>query len=49
MAIKNIRIIGDEILREKSIEVECINQEILVLLKDMADTMYNNKIIRKLD
>jgi len=43
MAIKNIRIIGDEILREKSIEVECINQEILVLLKDMADTMYNNK------
>ncbi|MCM8710568.1 peptide deformylase [Clostridium sp. SYSU_GA19001] len=40
MAIRNIRTIGDEILRKKSKKVEEINDRILTLLKDMQDTMY---------
>lgn len=40
MAIRNIRKEGDEILRKKSRPVEEINDKILILLKDMADTMY---------
>lgn len=40
MAIRNIRKDGDEILRKRSREVEEINDKILTLLKDMADTMY---------
>lgn len=40
MAIRNIRIIGDEILRKKSRRVEEINDRILILLKDMQETMY---------
>lgn len=40
MAIRNIRIDGDEVLRKVSKEVDIINDKILALLKDMADTMY---------
>ncbi len=40
MAIRNIRKDGDDILRKKSREVDEINDKILILLKDMADTMY---------
>jgi peptide deformylase len=41
MAIRNIRKEGDEVLRKKSKPVEEINEKILILIKDMADTMYN--------
>jgi peptide deformylase len=40
MAIRNIRTIGDEVLRKKSKPVLEINDRILVLIKDMIDTMY---------
>lgn len=40
MAIRNIRTNGDEILRKKCRKVEEINDRILILLKDMQDTMY---------
>mgnify|MGYP001106676625 CR=1 FL=1 len=40
MALRNVRIDGDEILRKKSREVEKIDGRILTLLDDMADTMY---------
>lgn len=39
MAIRNIRIDGDEILRKKSREVEKIDKRIIDLLDDMYDTM----------
>lgn len=40
MAIRDIRKEGDEVLRKISKEVDVINEKILTLLKDMADTMY---------
>jgi peptide deformylase len=40
MAIRNILKDGDEILRKKSREVTGISGNILILLDDMADTMY---------
>ena len=40
MAIRNVRKIGDEILRKKSRPVEEIDNKIITLLDDMADTMY---------
>ncbi len=40
MAIRNVRKDGDEVLRKKARPVEEINDKIIVLLKDMADTMY---------
>jgi peptide deformylase len=40
MAIRNIRINGDEILRKKCKVVTNINDRTLKLIKDMADTMY---------
>lgn len=40
MAIRNIRKDGDEVLRKKCRVVEKIDDRILTLLKDMADTMY---------
>ncbi|HEX9062151.1 MAG TPA: peptide deformylase [Clostridia bacterium] len=43
MALRNIRTIGDDILRKKSRIVEKIDDKILFLLKDMADTMYNSE------
>lgn len=40
MALRNIRINGDEILRKKSKEVITIDDKIKILLNDMVDTMY---------
>lgn len=40
MALRNIRINGDEILRKKSKEVTKIDDKIRTLLNDMVDTMY---------
>lgn len=40
MAIRNIRKDGDEVLRKKSREVEVITDKVIMLLEDMADTMY---------
>lgn len=39
MALREIRILGDEILRKKAKEVKVIDSKILELIKDMADTM----------
>jgi peptide deformylase len=41
MAIRNIRKVGDEILRKKSKKVDEITNRILTLLKDMQETMYD--------
>ena len=42
MAIRNIRILGDEILRKKSRNVEQIDEKIEILIDDMLETMYEN-------
>lgn len=41
MAIRSIRISTEDILRKKCKEVKEINDRILTLLDDMADTMYD--------
>lgn len=41
MAIRNIRTEEDTILRKKSRKVENIDDRVIQLLDDMADTMYN--------
>lgn len=40
MALRNIRKLGDDILRKKCRPVEIIDEKILTLLDDMAETMY---------
>ncbi|MBU3195578.1 peptide deformylase [Clostridium algidicarnis] len=40
MALRNIRIYGDPILRKKSKPVEVVNDRIKILIKDMFQTMY---------
>ena len=40
MAIRNIRQVGDPILRKTSKEVKEVNDRIKILLEDMAETMY---------
>ncbi len=40
MAVRNVRVIGDEILRKKCKEVKFITPRIDMLVKDMIDTMY---------
>ena len=40
MAIRNIRKLGDDILRKKCRPVEIIDEKTLTLLDDMAETMY---------
>ena len=40
MAIRNIRVKGDEVLRKKCKEVTSIGKRELTILQDMADTMY---------
>ncbi len=40
MAYRQIRIDGDEVLRKKSRPVDKIDDRILTLIEDMADTMY---------
>ena len=42
MAIRNIRLSGDEILRKKCREVEVVDDKIRELLDDMVDTMHEN-------
>lgn len=42
MAIRNIRKLGDDILRKKSRRVERIDDKIVELLDDMAETMYKS-------
>jgi peptide deformylase len=44
MAIRQIRLFDDKILRKKSKEVTVIDDKITTLLNDMAETMYNTKI-----
>ncbi len=41
MAIRTIRVEDDEILRKKSREVKEINEKVITLLDDMAETMYD--------
>lgn len=41
MAIRKIRLSTDEVLRKKSKDVKEINDNIITLLDDMAETMYN--------
>ncbi|MHC1683252.1 MAG: peptide deformylase [Clostridiaceae bacterium] len=43
MAIRNIRKIGDEVLRKKSKPVDKIDDRIKVLIEDMIDTMYESE------
>ncbi len=43
MALRNIRIDGDEVLGKVCREVDVIDNRVLTLLKDMADTMYAEK------
>ncbi len=41
MALRNIRKIGDTVLREKCRKVEKIDDRLLTLIEDMIDTMYD--------
>ena len=41
MALRNVRLLGDEILRKKSRTVNEVNDRLLTLLDDMAETMYH--------
>ena len=41
MAIRNIRTEEDEVLRKISKNVDVIDERVITLLKDMADTMYS--------
>lgn len=41
MALREVRKIGDDILRKKSRKIEKIDEKILQLLEDMAETMYH--------
>ncbi|WP_160675736.1 peptide deformylase [Clostridium sp. C8-1-8] len=41
MALRNIRTIGDEILRKRCREVDVINDRIKTLANDMIETMYS--------
>jgi len=43
MAIRNIRKDGDEVLRKISRKVDKIDDRVITLLKDMADTLYDSE------
>lgn len=43
MALRQIRLFGDEILRKRSKEVMVVDDKIRQILNDMADTMYNTE------
>ncbi|AOY76931.1 peptide deformylase [Clostridium formicaceticum] len=43
MALRQIRLLDDEILRKKSKPVEVVDDRIRQVLNDMADTMYNTE------
>ena len=40
MAIRNLRLEGDEILKKRSRDVEVINEKIQILIDDMIETMH---------
>lgn len=40
MALRQIRTLGDDLLRKKSRKVDVINKRILTLIEDMKETMY---------
>ena len=40
MAIRNLRLEGDEILKKKSREVETIDDKLQILIDDMIETMH---------
>ena len=40
MALRKVRIMGDDVLRKKCKEVKEVNERIRVLIDDMFDTMY---------
>ena len=40
MAIRNLRLEGDEILKKKSREVDVIDEKIQILIDDMIETMH---------
>ena len=42
MAIRKLRIEGDEILRKKSKKIEKVDDRLITLLDDMVETMYEN-------
>lgn len=42
MAIRTIRLKGDEILTKKAKEIEVVNEKIKILAEDMLETMYAN-------
>lgn len=41
MAIRNIRINGDEVLRKKCKKVDKVDRRLLILIDDMIETMYD--------
>ncbi|MBO0525098.1 peptide deformylase [Clostridium botulinum] len=43
MALRQVRVFDDEILRKKSKVVEVVDDKIRQILNDMADTMYNTE------
>lgn len=43
MALRQIRLFDDEILRKKSRVVEIVDDKVRQILNDMADTMYNTE------
>lgn len=43
MALRNIRILGDEILRKKCKPIEKIDDRVSTMLKDMVDTLQNTE------
>lgn len=43
MALRQIRIFGDEILRKKSRKVEVVDDKIRQILDDMTDTLHNSE------
>mgnify|MGYP003365827260 CR=1 FL=1 len=43
MALRQIRLSDDEILRKKSRTVEIVDDKVRQILNDMADTMYNSE------
>ena len=43
MALRQIRLFGDDILRKKSREVKVVDDKIRQILNDMADTMYDTE------
>ena len=45
MAIRNIREMGDDILRKKSREVTEMTPKIRELISDMYDTLYESKVV----